>query len=263
MLLRVSLVACVSIASSSCGRFGYRDFAAELADGGDGSIHVGDASTDAGDGDVVLDVSDGSLAPPRVFRDICRFTSGVIVKNGAAEDEVLGPPLGMAFARHCGNGATFVERSQDDPSVLDPATDRPVIGTTQLGVLIGGEYFGRAVTYLDRADTPVAVSQSGNAFTARNRATGNVIRTWDLTQITPSHDFAIIQVITEPISGTFLVHEFGHLGHGTRAGAYYLENVLGPGLAADTHTFYVVEWTDQNGDQRPDAGDAFVLVASG
>jgi hypothetical protein len=259
MSLRVRVLVCLSIVSASCGRVGYENLA-RPSDAGDAS----EVLVDASDGSTSVDGTiDASLPPPRVFADICRFTSGVIVKNGAVEDEVLGPPLGMALARHCQNGATFIEKSQDDPTVLVPATGRPLIGPTQLGVLIGGEYYGRAVGYLDSVDSPVAVSQSGNNYTATNRATGQVIRTWDLTQLHNAHDFVIVQVIREPTSGSFLVHECGHFLNGTRAGAYYLDTVLGPGLATDTRTFYVVEWTDQNGDQLPNAGDTFALVASG
>ena len=49
----------------------------------------------------------------------------------------------------------------------------------------------------------------------------------------------------------------------TLAGAHYFSTVLAPGLPLETRTYFVLEWTDMNGDMLPNAADTYTLLTSG
>ena len=128
----------------------------------------------------------------------------------------------------------------------------------------GGFVTQKAMVYLDQNDSPIYASNTAknNHYTAFTRA-GSQIFSIKTDSFTTSYDIGIIAVTYEPISQTFVIDVYGFNSSGTRAGLFYFANTLGPSLKSNSNHYYVVEWTDQDGDQTASAGDRYVLLASG
>ncbi|HEY5957542.1 MAG TPA: hypothetical protein VIV60_13340, partial [Polyangiaceae bacterium] len=202
-------------------------------------------------------------AAPAVLSDCCRYANLVIIEGVDAGDTLLSQSLASALSGACGNATTTRQVSQDAPGVLD-ASGRPLIGPMELILMSGGFVTQKAVAYLDQNDTPVYASFTArkNRYSAFTRAGAQVfsIRT---DAFTASYDVAIIAVTYEPISQSFVIDIYGSNSAGTQAGTFYFANTLAPNLQTDSHHYYVVEWTDQDGDQAASAGDRYVLLTSG
>ena len=89
-----------------------------------------------------------------------------------------------------------------------------------------------------------------------------------MTTVSPAHDFFLVEVVKDPISGTFSLVVYGIESPGTRAGAFYFANVMLPDIVgADVTTFtqawYIYEWTAADAGAGPSLGDTFTLVDSG
>src|SRR5262245_22353348 len=94
------------------------------------------------------------------FADVCRYPKLAIVRDGLAVDDAAAVPLPQAILDGCKRSAVVRSVSQDDPGILDPASDRPLLPPDELGLLVGGTAPQHALHYLQLADTPVVVMDS-------------------------------------------------------------------------------------------------------
>ena len=81
--------------------------------------------------------------------------------------------------------------------------------------------------------------------------------------MTAHHDYFLLELSVEPISGTLCFFGYGMLSQGTIAAGYYFQSTIVPALSTYTDAWYVYEWTDTNNDSVPNAGDTFALTAHG
>jgi hypothetical protein len=205
----------------------------------------------------------GTQGPPSVLGDSCRFTNVVIVEGASAGDTLLSQYMADALSDACGATMTTRQIHQDAPGVLD-ASGRPLIGPTELVLMSGGFVTQKAIAYLEQNDTPIytSITAKKNHYTGFTRAGFQVFSIKD-DSFTSGHDVGIIAVTYEPISRTFVLDVYGFNSSGTEAGIFYFANALAPGFNADSNHYYVIEWTDQDGDQSASAGDQYVVLASG
>jgi hypothetical protein len=95
------------------------------------------------------------------------------------------------------------------------------------------------------------------------RTTSAIVLSLPRGEVTAAHDVGILQVVHEPIGGTFSLSVYGHEFQGTQAAAFYFTTAIAPNLKNDLRRYYVVEWTDRDGDETPTAADLFLLRGSG
>ncbi len=100
------------------------------------------------------------------------------------------------------------------------------------------------------------------------RATNQQIVTAPFSSLSASHDFFVLQLAVEPISGTLAYTGYGMLAYGTTAAGYYFATTVMPNIASYSDAWYVVEWTDSGDvdggvDMAPDSTDTFTVTASG
>lgn len=238
-----------------CGVVGYEHVSALVVDGG--------AGTDGGAGDAASDsgAKDGG-ATSYAFRDLCAIGNGLVVQDGVPTDDMAAADLAASLVSTCGSFPTTTVM-ENKPGVLEPSTGRPIGGPGSLYLLGGGETIQSAIAYLQTNDTPLMVSRAGNQYILTSRSTGQTVLSVDATTLDASHDLALIQIVREPRSGTVVLNAYGYYETGTKAGAFYFANQLAPTLATDANAYYVILWTDGNGDLAPNAGDTFMLVGSG
>jgi hypothetical protein len=229
------------------------------AAGGDsGTSGNSAAGNDAGGNDAG---SGGTLNEPSTLRDVCRFTNVVIVEGTASSDTLVSQDVAVALGNACGGSRTTRQVSQDAVGVLD-TSGRPLIGPAELALMSGGKITQKATAYLELNDTPIYVSTGKTHYLGYTRAGTRLFSILN-SEFTASHDVAILAVTYEPVSQTFVFDSFGFNAIGTRVGGYYFANMLAPNLSNDTHKYYVIEWTDEDGDMAPSSEDQYVVLASG
>ncbi len=235
------LLALFGLSVSGCGRVGYDALATA-----DASLDDADARADGG--------SDRAS-----FGGLCAFDAHVIIENGVAADDAVGAALSQTLLDACPGSPSRRVTDQSDASAVDPDTGRPLVPADELVVLGGGDGPHRVVRYLLGSDTPLVWSGVDPA-TITERATG---RTVVMGPTSSDHDYVFVQVVEEPVGGTVAVSAQGFRVNGTRAAALYFDQVFSSRLSSDPGTWFVVEWTDGDGDPMPSAGDDFALLETG
>ncbi|MBZ0117923.1 MAG: hypothetical protein K8H88_13050 [Sandaracinaceae bacterium] len=241
VLAHLAALLCLSL--GGCGRVGFQ----LEADGG--------PLPDAGP------VTDAGPLAPSSFRDLCRFQSGSVIDNGVAVDREAGEAVSVSIGPGCATSMTWSTLAQ--ASALEPGTNRPILGPARIFLAGGGPSTQDGLAYLETSQTPVRLQSFRSTYRLVDRSTGQTIATFDASTFGDGHDVAVLQVALEPISRTFVLSVYGALGNGTTMAAWWFADRIAPGLPADSHRYYVVEWTDRNGDGAPDAGDSFVVHGSG
>jgi hypothetical protein len=231
---------------------------------GDGDMPGGDAGLDAGDdaasGDASADAA--ALEPEeRSFADGCAFDALAVIQNGDLLDNGGGALMRTALISRCLNLASTRTVSQDDPGILEPGTGRPLLGPDELALVAGGPMTQRALTYLDdRGLSPIVRNDVGaQTYELAESATGRVVLSVPASTITRSHEYAVVMMCHEPLSGTTLFSVYGFEAMGTMAGARWFADAP----IDDSKHWYVIEWTDSDGSGQPSAGDTFTVIDSG
>jgi hypothetical protein len=185
-----------------------------------------------------------------------------VVEDTAPEDTMVSQQVLAALPSACGTSFVSRQVSQSAPGLL--ASDgRPLWDPTELGLLSGGPEIHTAVRYLDSNVMHVYVQASDPDYVWGERSTSAIVVSLPRSEVTAVHDIGIVQVVHEPIGRTFSLSVYGHEFQGTQAAGFYFTNTIAPNLKSDTLRYYVIEWTDRDGDETPTAGDLFVLRGSG
>lgn len=192
---------------------------------------------------------------------ICERSKVKVVTNGYAVDNQGGNAVGAALVANCGRPINLTTSSELDPAVLNQLNGAPLTDKDTLLVYSGGsfvhlgtrgavEIFGHTKIY----DT----TEDGVNLLIRDR-TGTTLFSFNATNIGPNHDYFIVEVAQTPEKQVMFIL-FGMDAPGTRAAAdWVIRNVI-PNRATFNSAYYLVEWTDQNGDSQPNAADSFDIL---
>jgi len=157
---------------------------------------------------------------------------------------------------------TVTEKDQTAVGVLDP-DGRPLAGGSTSYISGGGAFGQDLIEYLDKAGvTPIYLTGDGAQYTFRSRQTGQDVVAAPVGTLSDGHDFFLVQLVVEPISGTLSIETMGMLAPGTVAGGFWVASDMVPKRAMYPDTWYLFEWTD-SGDKVPDATDTFRMVSHG
>lgn len=189
---------------------------------------------------------------------LCEASSAVAVLDGPDDAWSLG--LAEAFTA-CAPPVPTSAVEQSDAGFINPTTGYPSPTGATLCVA-GGSYYQRVIGWLEQAGLTVVVDVSTGAEYRYLRRDGGVIATGPSTTLSEFHDLGIIQVVHTP-EGVRVVNAAGFFAAGTAAAVWYFSNVLFPTITSRSDAWYVVEWTDTDGDALPGAADDWALVAQG
>jgi len=193
----------------------------------------------------------------------CSIAKVTVVLDGQAGNAVPARAIAAGLAT-CAPPPTVREVSQDVADAVNASSGRPVAGGDQLLISTGGSSFAHLTGYLNSAlVAPIEAVQSGTDYDFRKTATGEVVAHTLFGDAHAAHDMFVIQFIRDPTSGSLILNAQGLWQEGTTAAAYYFANVMLPTLAAQTKSWYVLQWTDTNANSTPDAGDTFQPKGSG
>ena len=197
-----------------------------------------------------------------ILSNVCANARATVALNPYAVDDDAGIALGNSLAKSCTLTLAFAD--EYDGGVQEPVTNRPITGAGNTFVECGGSYGQSSVAYLDG----VGLTTIYSAYPTPNvelvdRKTDAAVVDVATSTLSTQHDYFFLQLTVEPVSGTLCLSAIGLFAPGTIAASYWFENVVAPSLAAYTDSWYVVEWTDGNGDSIPNAGDSFNVIAHG
>jgi hypothetical protein len=171
--------------------------------------------------------------------------------------------LAQTLVTHCPSSQTVREVSQTVADALNPGSGRPVSGSDELLLIAGSSFFQKGAGYMvSNKFAPLTNLGTGQTFEIRDSATGAVIASELISAATESHDIFGLNLAREPSSGSLVLNAYGFTVGGTAAASYYFEQLIAGGVASASKAWYVGEWTDKDGDQKPDS-DEFELIASG
>jgi hypothetical protein len=208
----------------------------------------------------------GAACKETVMANLCQSPKATVIQDGITEDDTVGTAMATALGS-CSPTVSVrtVLQSVVEGSNLDIVADggRPLLGPGDMLVAAGGSFGQHAVDFLEsKSSTPVVSTQVGTTITFVKRSNGQILRTLQESDLTASHDFALIELAVEPSNGTLTLIAQGLLASGTRAAGFYLTQVVAVSPATYDQAYYLYEWTDADADAMPDANE-FVLVSSG
>lgn len=200
-----------------------------------------------------------------VLDNACRNATATVVLDSLPSDDDAGASIGAALATCV--PAVAVAAVAQNAGPLEPVTNRPVTGVGNSFVAGGGPFAQLGLQYMNAQSLmPVYVAAygGGTVLAFETRDGGTVVST-PLSAVTPTHDYFVVMVATEPASGTLLLTAYGMLSGGTSAAAWWFQNHMAPLIVADggfPKEWTVYEWTDVNAD-GPDPSDTWTLLGSG
>ena len=111
--------------------------------------------------------------------------------------------------------------------------------------------------------TRCSVSEDGTNAWILNQTTSQYVVNVPQTSLTAGHDYFLVELSVEPVSGTLVFAAIGMLAPGTLAAGFFVPTVMVPNRAQLTDSWYAYEWTDANGNNQPDSNDTYRLIAHG
>jgi hypothetical protein len=210
---------------------------------------------------------DGTQCNAATYPNFCANKKVYVIHDGVDADNGAADLMASTITANCPADTMVMTASQTDATLVEQATGRPLAGSGVTYVLGGGPFPNTVLKYLERTMkiTPIYFdAPDGINFYWRKRTDGSAAVTMPGSQCTTKHDQFIIELVTDPMSGTLSLIGYGACaGRGTRAAAHFYANVLLPNRMNYPDSWYVYDWVDTNSNLMPDNGDTFTVKASG
>ena len=196
-----------------------------------------------------------SACKDALIQNVCANANATIVQDNFDTDKEAGTTLQAGLAAACPQAqiGTILEGANGS---MDPQNGRPTLGPNNTYVASGGAFGQKAVWYMNGAkNAPVyTIDNSQQIAFIRSSDNGTIVQT-PLSALTAHHDYFLIYVAPEPVSGTLVFAVYGLYGPGTTAGAFYWKNTMATSIGTQSKQYYVFEWTDANNDGQPQANE--------
>lgn len=197
------------------------------------------------------------------FEQLCELDAVTVIHDGDAVDNTAGDAVGAAFSTVCGRSIAASAVDQTNAAVVDQATGQPKPAPGKFLILAGGSFVHNVVRYLVESPGLSKVfdtyADNGVDYVIRRRSDNALLMTIDPSTLSAGHDYFVVEMIKEPTTKAVSLAFYGMDAPGTRAAAWYLANQAMPMRASFMGTYYIVEWTDQNGDETPNGADMFTI----
>ncbi len=211
---------------------------------------------------------DGLACVNRVFPNFCANKTVYAIYDGIAIDDAATVVLASTIHQYCSATTVITYGAQSNPAWVDQTTGALVIGGGSTVVTAGGPFPNKPVKWLERTNkvTKVYFSTNGvDTYSFKRRSNDVTLTSMTVSECTPHHDKFLIELATDPVSGTLTLIGYGVCGngYGTQAAAYFWSNVMLPSLGSYPDAWYLFDWDDQNADSVANGGDLFTQLASG
>lgn len=210
----------------------------------------------------------GEACATTSFENVCANPRVTVVQDLQGYDRDAGVSVGEALAA-CGPppGSQLRYLDQDDPDagIFDTESGRLTTRGGETLVATGGPVVQKITKYLE-TEGLVPVHFEGETWSrAFVGPDGGVLASADVQDggVSARHDYFLLQLGRDPFNGSFSLSAYGFGGPGTQAAAWYFVNVVLPTRPGRADRWYVVEWTDLDGNGVPDGAGEFTVKASG
>ncbi len=219
---------------------------------------VFDAGTPVDAGCLQFELADGGCEPLS-FARVCGLRRYSVLASGVPLDDLAGARMGQALVATCSPAPTaFVP----DGGVLD-ARGAPLLGRGEALVGAGGTYTQPFVGWYEARGGALVYDSSVGTLASFSSAAGTLLFSAQVATFGVSVDYFLLEFVRSEPLGPLAIIGYGFYGPGTTAAAWYFEHRVLPTPAASDAAWYVVRWTDLDGDGLPGAADEFLLLGSG
>jgi hypothetical protein len=208
---------------------------------------------------------------------VCASPRATLLLDGLAGDDPVSALVGAGLVAGCPPASpapTTHLVDQTQATTIDPVSGRPVVGSGDLQVVIGGPLGQALIRYMENTRlTSVYFTYDSVVarFRGRNPDGGvdPIIVEAPASTLTLRHDFFLVETVVDPPTGTLTLAVYGFNVKGTEVAAWFFLNEILPNRSATlwNKNFYVYEWTarpgDAGADPAPSVADTFTLIASG
>jgi hypothetical protein len=212
--------------------------------------------------------ANASLPPvckDNILAHVCNSKQATFLLDGLQADQEAAVVLHAAITARCTPPPMAKTVSQSVSTAINTTTGQPVAGGGELLVAVGGDSGQRLVYYLENSGTSRIYNEYDGINTVwfkRRDANNTILAAVTRSTLTPTHDYFLVEVVPDPISGTLSLVVYGVDSPGTKAGAYYFANTILPAITTYTHSWYLYEWMGTNMG-GPGPGDTFTELLSG
>jgi hypothetical protein len=210
-----------------------------------------------------------------ILANVCNTKRATFLLDGLSDDDGASNVLKTAISTLCVPAPTSTSVLQTVSTSVNNTTGQPLVGGGELLVSAGGDSWQNMVRYLETSRTSPVYNETDGVTQLQWKHRGgladggdSVLQTIPLSMVTANHDYFLIEVVKDPISGSFSLVVYGIESPGTKAGAFYFANTMLPSIVSDaattfTQAWYIVEWTASDSGTSPGAGDTFTILNSG
>jgi hypothetical protein len=210
---------------------------------------------------------DGSQCLAPTYPNFCANSKVYVVHDGITADNAAADLMSSTISANCPPSVMVTTANQTDAALVEQSTGRPLAGSGVTYVLGGGPFPSKVLRYLESTlkTTPIYFdAPDGINFYWRDRKTMTAVAQMKGSACSTTHDQFLIELVTDPMSGTLSLVGYGACsGKGTLGAAYFYANMLLPNKMIYPDSWYVFDWTDKNGNSSPDNGDTFTVLAHG
>ncbi|HMJ50774.1 MAG TPA: hypothetical protein VK540_01830 [Polyangiaceae bacterium] len=206
------------------------------------------------------------LCKDNILVNVCNSKKATFLLDGLQADQEANAVVQAAIAARCTPSPMATAVSQSVSTAINTTTGQPVAGGGELLVAVGGDSAQRLVKYLEASGTSHVYNEYDGLNTLwfkRRDAAHTIVATVTKSTLTSTHDYFLIEVVSDSISGTLSLVIYGVDSPGTKAGAYYFANTILTSIATYTSTWYLYEWAGTSADGGTGPGDTFTPLASG
>lgn len=210
---------------------------------------------------------DGIACRNQVFPEFCANTKVYAIRDGNAPDDTATNMLASTILQYCSSQTHVEYGPQTNPAWVDQDAGTLLLGGGSTVVTAGGPFPNKPVKWLERTRQVTKVYFDTNkidTFYFKKRSDSSVLVTRLQSWCTPNRDVFVVELATDPISGTLALVSYGLCsGDGTQTGAWYWANVMLPNRNQYTDSWYLYEWTDTNTNGQADSTDTYTKLGSG
>jgi hypothetical protein len=190
------------------------------------------------------------------------------IYDGITPDNHAADVMASTITANCPSTVTVHTANQTDAMLVNQSTGQPLGGAGVTYVLGGGPSPNKPLRWLERTQKATKIyfdAPDGINYYWRKRANGTAVAQMPGSQCSTHNDQFIIELVTDPNSGTLTLAGYGACpgGKGTLAAAWYYANVLLPNAANYPDSWYVFRWNDADNDAAPSTPDTFTILAHG
>jgi hypothetical protein len=232
----------------------------------------GDGGQRLSDGGVLVEVDAGCPAMELVdggcialaFSRLCDLPHVTVLQSGVTLDDEASRHMATALTSHCAPPLmSATADTRDGGGGWLDAQGAPVVGRNQNLIAAGGTFTQPFVNWYERTGRAPVFETSAGANVSLSTRAGEVLFTEPLANLGPHLDYFVVEFVRSVTTGPLSVIGYGFYAPGTTAAAWFFEHRVLTQPLTSTDNWYVVRWTDVDGNTVPNEADQFTILRAG